>query len=457
MAPRIHAKMQLCDWTDLETDFAGVLASLHKDIVVGDPFSLLCVPALPVDYFRCATLFTKSPPRAKATRTDPQYKHDRVRLAYMSSDFRNHSVGHLMAGTFEQHDRDRFELTAVSLIRATNDDMQTRLRGTFERFVDVDGRADREIAEVIRELEIDILVDLNGFTQNSRTPVLAQRPAPIQVSYLGFAGTMGAAYFDYIVADQTVLPPEHAQFYSEKIAWLPNTYMASDNKRIIAAHTPTRRECGLPDNAFVFCCFNQSFKITPDVFRIWTKLLKAIDQSVLWLSSAEAVAVSNLRHQAEQSGVSAERLVFAPRVADMSEHLARQRQADLFLDTLPYNAHTTANEALWVGLPVLTRIGNAFHGRVAASLLRAVGLSELIASSAEDYEARAIELANNPASLSAFRQRLESNRLVAPLFDTKHFTRHIEAAYAAMYERHQAGLEPDHIVVSNLASGGAPL
>jgi protein O-GlcNAc transferase len=457
MAPRIHAKMQLCDWTDLETDFAGVLASLHKDIVVGDPFSLLCVPALPVDYFRCATLFTKSPPRAKATWKDPQYKHDRVRLAYMSSDFRNHSVGHLMAGTFEQHDRDRFELTGISLIRATNDDMQTRLRGTFERFVDVDGRTDREIAEVIRDLEIDILVDLNGFTQNSRTPVLAQRPAPIQVSYLGFAGTMGAAYFDYIVADQTVLPPEHAQFYSEKIAWLPDAYMASDNKRIIAAHTPTRRECGLPDNAFVFCCFNQSFKITPDVFRIWTKLLKAIDQSVLWLSSAEAIAVSNLRNEAEQSGVSAERLVFAPRVADMSEHLARQRQADLFLDTLPYNAHTTANEALWVGLPVLTRIGNAFQGRVAASLLRAVGLSELITSSAEDYEARAIELANNPASLSAFRQRLESNRLVAPLFDTKRFTRHIEAAYAAMSERHQAGLEPDHIVVSNLACGGAPL
>jgi predicted O-linked N-acetylglucosamine transferase (SPINDLY family) len=368
----------------------------------------------------------------------------------MSSDFRNHSVGHLVAGALEAHDRARFELSAISLIRATEDGMQTRLRGAFERFVDVEGQNDRQIAEIIRELEVDVLVDLNGFTQNSRTLVLAQRPAPIQVSYLGFAGTMGAAYFDYIVADQTVLPPEHAQFYSEKIAWLPNSFMSSDDTRTVAARTPSRSECGLPDNGFVFCCFNQAFKITPDVFRIWTNLLKAIDQSVLWLSSAEAVAVTNLCREAEQSGVSAERLVFAPRVADMSEHLARQRQADLFLDTLPYNAHTTANEALWVGLPVLTRIGNAFHGRVVASLLRAVGLSELITSSAEDYEARAIELANNPARLSAFRQRLESNRLVAPLFDTKRFTRHIEVAYAAMHERYQAGLEPDHIVVPTL-------
>jgi protein O-GlcNAc transferase len=450
IAPRIHAKMQLCDWTDLESDFAQALASLRKGVLVGDPFSFLCVPAFPADYLRCAVLATKDAASAKTAWAGPHYKHDRIRLAYMSSDFRNHSVGHLLAGALEAHDRARFELSAISLIRATEDGMQTRLREAFERFVDVESKNDRQIAEIIRELETDVLVDLNGFTQNSRTLVLAQRPAPIQVSYLGFAGTMGAAYFDYIVADQTVLPPEHAQFYSEKIAWLPDAYMASDNKRIIAAHTPTRSECGLPDNAFVFCCFNQSFKITPDVFRIWMNLLKAVDHSVLWLSSTNPIAEANLRREAEQSGVSAERLVFAPRVADMSEHLARQRQADLFLDTLPYNAHTTANEALWVGLPVLTQIGNAFHGRVAASLLRAVGLDELITSSTEAYEALATELANNPARLSAFRQRLESNRLVAPLFDTKRFTRHIEAAYAAMYERHQAGLEPDHIVVPTL-------
>src|SRR5262249_32316779 len=264
---------------------------------------------------------------------------------------------------------------------------------------------------------------------------------------------MGGTYFDYIVADQTVLPPEHAQFYSEKIAWLPNSYMASDDTRIIAERTPTRSECGLPDNGFVFCCFNQAFKITPDVFRIWMNLLNAIDRSVLWLSPAEPIAISNLRRNAEQLSVSPERLVFAPRLPEMSEHLARQRLADLFLDTLPYNAHTTANEALWVGVPVLTRLGDAFHGRVAASLLEAVGLPELITISAESYEALAIELANNPAKLSALKQKLNDNRSMAPLFNTKRFTRHLEAAYAAMHQRHQRGLPPDHIVVSQCPGG----
>ena len=455
IAPRIHAKMQLCDWTDLENDFAQALAALRKGVLVGDPFSFLCVPASAADYFRCAALFTKDPSSAKAAWAGPHYKHDRIRLAYMSSDFRNHSVGHLVAGALEAHDRARFELSAISLIRATEDGMQTRLRGAFERFVDVEGRNDRQIAEIIRELEVDVLVDLNGFTQNSRTLVPAQRPAPIQASYLGFAGTTGAAYFDYIVADQTVLPPEHAQFYSEKIAWLPNSFMSSDDTRTVAARTPSRSECGLPDNSFVFCCFNQAFKITPDVFRIWMNLLKAIDQSVLWLSRAEPIAVTNLRRKAEQSGVRAERLIFAPRVADMSEHLARQRQAGLFLDTLPYNAHTTANEALWVGLPVLTRLGDAFQGRVAASLLQAVGLAELITTSPEAYEALAIELANNPAKLSALKQKLETNRRAAPLFNTKLFTRHIEEAYAVMHERHQRGLPPDHIIVPQFAGEDA--
>jgi protein O-GlcNAc transferase len=446
-APRIHAKMQLCDWTDLDRDFANALASLRKDILVGDPFSFLCVPASPKDYFRCAKLFTSGPSAAKETWTGARYKHDRIRVAYISSDFRNHSVGHLIAGVLEAHDRTRFEVSAISLVSAPNDAMQTRLRSTFERFLDVEARNDLELAEIISGLEIDILVDLNGFTQNSRTLVLAQRPAPVQVNYLGYSGTMGANYIDYIVADQTVLPPEHTGFYSEKIAWLPGSYMASDNTRIVAGRTPTRSECGLPDHAFVFCCFNQAFKITPEVFGIWMNLVKAIDGSVLWLSSLNPIAEANLRREAEQRGVRAERVIFAPLVPQMADHLARQRQADLFLDTLPYNAHTTANEALWVGLPVLTRVGDAFHGRVAASLLKTIGLSELITTSSEAYEALAIELARNPAKLAELKQMLERNRSTAPLFDTKRFTRHIEAAYAAMYERQQAGLAPDHILV----------
>jgi predicted O-linked N-acetylglucosamine transferase (SPINDLY family) len=451
MAPRIHAKMQLCNWTDLDVDFANVLASLRRDIVVGDPFSFLCVPASPQDYLRCAKLFTGGSTAAKETLAGARNKHDRIRIAYISSDFRSHSVGYLMAGVLEAHDCTNFEVSAISLVGATSDEMQTKFRGVFERFLDVEAQNDREIAEKIRDLEIDILIDLNGFTQNSRTLVLAERPAPIQVNYLGYSGTMGADYIDYIIADQTVLPPEHAKFYSEKIAWLPDTYMPGDDKRLVSERTPTRRECGLPDNGVVFCCFNQSFKITPDVFSIWMNVLKAIDQSVLWLSSANAIAEANLRREAEASGVSPQRLIFAPVIPQTADHLARLRQADLFLDTLPYNAHTTAYEALWIGLPVVTLIGDAFHGRVAASLLKAIGLSELITTSSEAYEALAIELARNPTKLAELKQMLERNRSLAPLFDTKRFTRNIEAAYAAMYGRHQAGLEPDHIVVPRFA------
>jgi protein O-GlcNAc transferase len=447
MAPRIHAKMQLCDWTDLDAEFATLLSSLHKGMLVGDPFSLHCVPASPEDHFRCAELFTILPIDPKPLWTGTRYKHDRVRIAYLSSDLRNHAVGYLIAGALEAHDRSRFEIVAISIGPTVNDQMQTRLRRAFDRFFEVGSRNDGEIAGIIRDLEIDILVDLNGFTQNSRTYVLAQRPAPIQVNFLGYSGTMGADFIDYILADQTVVPREHTEFYSEKIAWLPDSYMPSDNRRPVLARTPTRHECGLPDEAFVFCCFNQSFKFTPNIFHAWMRVLKATHNSVLWLSSANSIAEANLRREAERCGVKPERLIFAPRVPDMADHLARQRQADLFLDTLPYNAHTTANDALWVGLPVLTQIGDAFPGRVAASLLKAAGLDELITTSGEAYEALAIELASNHSRLSALRRKLESNRLTAPLFDTNLFTRRIEAAYMAMYERHQAGLTPDHIVV----------
>jgi protein O-GlcNAc transferase len=446
--PRIHAKMQLCDWAGLDVDFATVLSSLRKGKLVGDPFSLLGIPGMPEDYFQCARLFTKSPTDSNSIQTVPRYNHERIRIAYISTDFRSHSVGYLIAGAIEAHDRSRFEINAVSLVSAPEDAMQTRLRGAFERFTDAEGLTDRQIVETIRDHEIDIVVDLNGFTQNSRRLVLAQRPSPIQVSYLGYAGTMGADYVDYIVADQIVLPPEHASFFSEKVAWLPNSYMASDNKRFLPSSTPTRQDCGLPDNAFVFCCFNQTFKITPEVFGIWMHLLRATKDSVLWLSAVNPTAEANLRREAQQRGIGAERLIFAKQIAQTDAHLARQKQADLFLDTLPYNAHTTANEALWVGLPVLTRIGDAFHGRVAASLLKAAGLPEMVTASIEAYQALALELANNPERLFLLKQKLERNRFTAPLFDTKLFTRRLEEAYIAMYERYQAGLTPDHIVVA---------
>jgi protein O-GlcNAc transferase len=448
MAPRIHAKMQLCDWSGLDEDFTATVSALRNDVLIGDPFSLLCVPASPADHLHCARLFASQPSGRQQLWNGERYSHDRIRVAYLSADLRNHAVGWLVAGALEAHDRSRFAVTALSIGPLTNDALQLRLRNAVERFLDVEARTDREISQLIRDLEIDILVDLNGFTQNSRTFVMAQRPAPIQVNYLGYSGTMGVDYIDYIIADETVLPREHTAFFAEKAVWLPDSYMASDDKRPLAERTPTRAECGLPDNAFVFCCFNQTYKITPEVFRIWMKVLKAIEGSVLWLSAGNSIAEANLRREAERHGVATERLVFAPILPEMADHLARQRQADLFLDTLPYNAHTTANDALWVGLPVLTRLGEAFHGRVAASLIQTAGLPELITTSGEVYESLAIELARDRGKLAILKQKLANSRATTALFNSKLFTRRLETAYRAMYERYQAGLAPDHIIVS---------
>lgn len=448
MAPRIHAKMQLCDWSGLDEDFAATIAALRNDVLVGDPFSLLCVPTSPADHLHCARLFASQPGGRQRLWNGERYTHDRIRVAYLSADLRNHAVGWLIAGALEAHDRSRFEVTALSIGPLTNDALQLRLRNAVERFLDVEARTDREIGQLIRDLEIDILIDLNGFTQNSRTFVLAQRAAPIQVNYLGYSGTMGVDYIDYIIADQTVLPRDHTAFFAEKAVWLPDSYMASDDKRPLAARTPTRSECGLPEDGFVFCCFNQTYKITPEVFRIWMNVLKAVEGSVLWLSAGNSVAEANLRREAERQGVAAERLVLAPILPEMADHLARQRQADLFLDTLPYNAHTTSNDALWVGLPVLTRVGEAFHGRVAASLLETVGLAELITTSAEAYQRLAIELAQDRGKLARLKQKLGSSRSTTALFNSKLFTSRLETAYRAMYERCQAGLAPDHIIVS---------
>jgi predicted O-linked N-acetylglucosamine transferase (SPINDLY family) len=290
-------------------------------------------------------------------------------------------------------------------------------------------------------------VDLTGFTLHSRTGIFARRAAPLQVSYLGFLGTMGAPYIDYLIGDPTVIPREHAEHYTEKIAWLPHSFQVNDSRRVVASRNFTRQEAGLPAQGFVFCCFNNNWKITPEVFDSWMRLLASIEGSVLWLVEDNPAAGRNLRAEARRRGIDAERLVFAPRV-DPPEHLARQRLAGLFLDTLPYNAGATASDALWAGLPVLTQMGDTFAGRMAASLLRAVGMPELITGSPEAYEKLALELAADSPRLAALRKRLASNRLTSPLFDTALFTRHIEAAYTAMWQRQQAGHSTEHIVIA---------
>jgi predicted O-linked N-acetylglucosamine transferase (SPINDLY family) len=341
----------------------------------------------------------------------------------------------------EAHDRSRFEITAVSLGPERNDEMQTRLRSAFDRFIDVRDRSDLEVAKLLYELEIDIAVDLQGFTSGCRMGIFAHRGAPIQVNWLGYPGTSGADYIDYVIGDGTVIPPEHHAHYAERIITLPDCYQPNDAKRRIAERTPTRAELGLPGRDFVFCCFNNNHKITPRVFDTWMRLLKGTEGSVLWLLRDHELAEHNLRNEAQRRGVAPARLIFAPRMG-LDEHLARQRQADLFLDTLPYCAHTTASDALWAGLPVLTHMGSTFAGRVAASLLRAVGLPELITRSPEEYEALAARLAADGKLLAEIKAKLHRNRDMHPLFDTDRFRRHIEAAFVTIWERHQRGQPP---------------
>ena len=447
---RLYAKMHLCDWSDLDAERARLLQSVRNGIPQS-PFALLSVSSSPADQLRCA----KSRNEAASVVIDQPLSlgdrrtHDRIRVAYLSSNFCDHPVAHLAVGLFENHDKSRFEVTGISFGPRQNSIIQQRIRTAFERFVEVQYESDEGVARLVRRLEIDIAVDLMGFTEDSRVTlsVLGRRPAPLQVSYLGYAGTSGADYIDYIIADPTVIPSEHVEFYSEKVVWLPNSYQANDNRRHVSEFTPERCELGLPERGFVFCCFNNMYKLTPEIFDVWMRLLRATEGSVLWLARGNEKASGNLQTEAVKRGVSPERLIFAAREENLADHLARLRRADLFLDTLPFNAHTTASDALWAGLPVLTCLGSAFPGRVAASLLKAAGLEELIATSLENYEALALRLARDESLLALLKAKLSRNRDTCALFDTPRFTRHLEAAYVTAHERGQAGLAPDHIVV----------
>ena len=444
----LHARRHCCDWADYAETAERLSHAVEQGLRADTPFSMLTVSDSPALQQRCARSFVEDRfPAAPALWTGERYRHDKIRLAYVSADFRDHPVSYLMAGLFEQHSRDRFETWAISLRPEENSATGQRVKAAFDHFIDVSGRGDREVAELMRAAEIDIAVDLMGYTQGMRTAIFAQRPVPLQVNYLGFAGTMGAAYIDYILADRIVIPPEQQRHYTEQVVYLPDSYQPNDSTRRIAQRTPTRAEAMLPESGLVFCCFNNHYKITPQVFDIWMRLLHRVEGSVLWLAAGTATVEQNLRREAAQRGVDAGRLVFAPRLPDLQDHLARYRLADLFLDTLPFNAHTTASDALWAGLPVLTCIGGAFPGRVAASQLTALGLPELVAPSLDEYEALALRLANAPPLLAGLRARLAANRTTHPLFDTQRFRRHIEAAYITMWQRQQRGEMPASFAV----------
>lgn len=448
---RLHISMCLCDWTNFDADCENLISSIRKGKDIARPFGLLGVPASADDQLECARLWVAraGQPSPRGLWQGDQYRHDRIRVAYVSADFREHPVSQLMAGVLERHEKSRFDVTAISLGPDDHSEIRHRLINSVEHFVDAGAYSDEQIAGLIRSSEVDVLIDLMGFTGRARTKLFSRRPAPVQVNYLGYAGTMGAPYIDYIIADRCVIPEEKKTCYSEKIVYLPHSYMANDSGRKISDRRLCRADCDLPETGFVFCSFNNSYKFTPEIFDLWMRLLRQIDGSVLWVPEANGTATRHLKHRAQSRRIDPTRLIFAPRLPSNEDHLARLELADLFLDTLPYNAHTTAADALWAGLPVLTRLGETFAGRVAASLLTAIGLPELITATSDAYERTAIDLAREPARLEAIKRKLTDNRRSAPLFNTALFTRHIEAAYTAIYQRYQSGLAPDHVVVQN--------
>lgn len=440
----ICARCMSCDWTDEGPHLARLRERILAGETVAAPFTLLALYDDPALHLRTArSLITKYLPPANARPVQDKRPAgtQKIRLAYVSADFHEHATAFLMAELFELHDRSRFELIAISYGPNDGSPMRSRLERAFDQFHHVPQLSDEEISALMGQLDIEIAIDLKGFTAHSRSGIFALKPAPVLVNYLGYPGSMGSSAYDYILGDALVTPFTHAAYYDEKIVQLPYSYQVNDRLRPISSDTPTRASQGLPEQGFVFACFNNNFKIRPATFDIWMRILQQVEDSVLWLLRDSADVESNLRYEAERRGVAPSRLVFAHRV-DLPEHLARHRLADLFLDTLPYNAHTTTSDALWAGLPVLTCLGHAFAGRVAASLLHSVGLPELVTETVADYEARALELARDPEELARVRAKLLAQRDSAPLFDTPLFARGLEAAYREMAHRHRAGEKP---------------
>ncbi len=446
-----HARAQICDWSDEERRRSDLAEEVLQGAKAAMPFSFLSVTDSAAAQRQCATTHAQDryPALPDTQRSARVFQHQRIRLAYVSGDLRNHPVTHLIVGAIEQHDRQRFEIIAISFKPPEGSRVGQRAHDAFDRFVYFGGRSDADVAAMLRSMEIDIAVDLAGCTEGNRLGIFSHRAAPVQATYLGYAGTTGAPYIDYLVADEVVVPEGEERWYTEQVVRLPYCYLPNDDRRAIALR-PTRAEVGLPEDALVFCAFTNAYKINPPVFDLWMQLLKGASGSVLWLREMGAEARDNLRREANVRGVDAGRLLFAPRVADMADHLARQSLADLFLDTFPYNAHSTACDALWSGVPVITCAGQSFASRVAASAISAMGLPELIAASLEDYGRKALDLARQPEHLQTLRRRLGQKRAGAPLFDTARFIGQLEAAYQVMHERAARGEPPAGFSVAAL-------
>ena len=446
---RLIIKMGMCHWKGLGENISDTFSAIERGFNATLPFPILGAYSSPALQRKCAELNNAThrvatPPVRPIGGRAPE----RLRVAYVSADFHVHPVARHLVGLIETHDPARFETIGVCLTGEAASDLRTRLKGAFDKFVLVDGMSNDEAAAMLREMDIHIAVDLTVFTRGGRPGIFERRIAPIQVNYLGYPGTTGSASMDYIIGDATIIPMEEQPAYAEKIVHLPHSYLPNGRSQIVAE--TTREAHGLPEKGFVFCSLNNSFKITAEVFDIWMRLLAAVDNSVLWLTHANAAMVRNLDAEAEARGIDPRRIVYATRVPKSEDHLGRLRMADLFLDTLPYNAHSTACEALWAGLPVLTCIGPSFPSRVAASVLRAVGLPEMVTRSLAEYEARALELALDPAAHAALKEKLSRNRKTQPLFDTVRYTRNLETAYMRMWECYQNDRPPVPFAVDDV-------
>ena len=454
----LFSRLSCCDWRDIDSLKEDIATRLDSSQRAASPFAALLVddPERPDPIAQRASLQAsllatafRFPPRPALSVRGRRSDRDKIRVAYVSADFGEHAVARLLTGVLESHDRVRFEMMGISLGAGGGSPMRARLQNAFAHFIDGQSFSDIEVARRIHEWEADIAVDLTGYTLGNRTGIFAFRPAPVQVNWLGFPGTMGAAYIDYLIADAVVIPEEACPYFDEKIIHLPHAYLPHDRSRAIG-NPPSRADVGLPRTGFVFAAFNNPYKFTPQMFAIWMRLLHALDGSVLWLSQASEPAKENLRREAAARNIAPERLIFAPHIASDAEHLARMSLADVFLDTLPYNGHATALDALWAGVPVVTVRGAGFPGRVAASLVQAAGCPELATASLSEYESMALKIAQDGALLRVLRAKLAAARSTAPLFDTARFTRHLESAYRTMWERNARGDAPDNFAVRSV-------
>ena len=451
-----NSELQCCDWSDYDEHLEKIMAGISEGKRVESPFPSLAILQDAEHQLQCAKIYAahKYPIASSALYQGKRYAHKKIRVAYVSADFRHHPVSHLMVGLFEKHDRSRFEIIAISLRPALHSAMGLRVEAAFDQFIDVTNKTDEETANIIKVLEVDIAVDLMGFTGFCRPGIFARRPAPIQINYLGFPSSMGVSYIDYMIADRYVVQPQSEPHFSEKLIYMPDCFQVNDDQRVIPENTPGKVESGLPESGLVLCTFNNPNKLNPAFFAIWMRLLQQAPDSVLWLAGSRSSVINNLRNAAVMHGITPDRLVFAPQV-DYQEHLARLRHADLFLDSLPFNGGTTTSDALWAGIPTISCSGDAFSSRMSGSLLHAIGLPELVTDNLEDYEKLALELVTQPEKLQGIKHKLQQNRLAYPLFDTDRFRRHLESAYEVILQRHALGLTPAHIDIASDDHGQA--